>query len=115
MNVSLGRKFEKIVAQKLKDKGHTLIHSNFFTPYGEIDLISEYKNKVIFTEVKYLQSSTIINPIFKVDLSKVRKIFLSILYLKKFCNFKEYRIDSVVVYKYKNKLKFSYFEELRLW
>jgi len=115
MNVSLGRKYEKIVAQNLIDKGHTLIYSNFFTPYGEVDIISEYQNKVIFTEVKYLESSTIINPIFKVDLSKVRKIFLSILYLKKFCNFKDFRIDSVVVYKYKGNLKFSYFEELRLW
>ncbi len=114
MNVRVGRYYEKKAFEYLKKIGHVLIYKNFYTPYGEVDIISEYQGKVYFTEVKYLQSDSIINPIIKVDNSKIRKIFFSISYLKKFCRLKNYQVDSVVVYKVGKEMQINYFQDLRL-
>lgn len=114
MNVRVGRYYEKKAYEYLKRLGHTLIYKNFYTPFGEVDLITEYKDKVYFTEVKYLESNSVINPIIKVDNSKIRKIFFSISYLKKFCKLRNYQVDSVVVYKIDKEMQINYFQDLRL-
>lgn len=37
----------------LKNKGYNIIYKNFYTIYGEIDIIGERDNLIIFFEVKY--------------------------------------------------------------
>ncbi len=120
MNVSRGRYFEKQAASYLSRLGHVIVSKNFYTPFGEIDIISEFQNKIYFTEVKFLSKNNKINPIQKVDLSKIRKIFFSISYLKKFCRIKNFQVDSLSLY-YKNnvttsqaELVFEYYQDLRL-
>lgn len=114
MNISRGRFFENKAAEYLKSLGHQIIIKNFYTPYGEIDLISEYKGKVYFTEVKYLNKTNKLHPIQKVDNSKIRRIFLSISYLKKFSKIKNYQVDSISVYFKVGKLVFECYQDLRL-
>jgi Holliday junction resolvase-like predicted endonuclease len=114
MNVHKGRYFEKKVKEYLKKEGHEIIFGNFYTPYGEIDIISIYQNKIRFIEVKYLSKVTKIFPILKIDLSKVRRIFFSISYLKKYCRIKNYQVDAVSVFYKDHELNFRYLEDLRM-
>lgn len=37
----------------LKSKGYNIIYKNFYTIYGEIDIIGEKNNLIVFFEVKY--------------------------------------------------------------
>jgi putative endonuclease len=120
MNVSRGRYFENKAANFLIKAGHVILTKNFYTPFGEIDIISVFENKVYFTEVKFLTKSNKLNPVQKIDLSKIRRIYLSISYLKRFCKIKNYQVDSLSLY-YRNhritlqaELVFEHYQDLRL-
>jgi Holliday junction resolvase-like predicted endonuclease len=114
MSVATGRFFENKVRDYLKSQKHTIITSNFYSPFGEIDIITEKDSKIFFIEVKYLTKTNIINPIRKIDSSKLRRIFLSISYLKKFCKILNFQVDSYCVYFRNGKLIFECFPDLRL-
>jgi putative endonuclease len=49
---SIGLIGEDIAADFLERKGYSILNRNFRTPYGEIDLITEQGNSIVFTEVK---------------------------------------------------------------
>jgi Holliday junction resolvase-like predicted endonuclease len=115
MSISKGRFFEKQAIKHLTSKGHEIIFKNFYTWCGEVDLITFYQGRVRFIEVKYLSKTKLIMPIDKIDLYKVRRIFLCISYLKKFCKFSRFQVDAISVYFKNNKLNFDYTEDLRLY
>lgn len=48
----LGKKGEKIALKYLKDKGYTLLETNYRTPFGEADIIAHKDDEIIFVEVK---------------------------------------------------------------
>lgn len=114
MSRSIGRFYENRAACYLKEVGHEIIMRNFYTPYGEIDIITLFKNKIRFVEVKYLTKVSKIYPIEKINLVKLRRIYFSIAYLFKYTKIKNYQVDSVSLY-FKNKnLIIEYLEDLRL-
>lgn len=43
---------ESVAEGFLKLKGHEIVEKRYKTPYGEIDIISRYKNMIVCTEVK---------------------------------------------------------------
>src|SRR4030042_3373604 len=49
---SVGRMGESFALAYLEQQGHTTIYRNLRTPYGEIDLITQQGNVIVFTEVK---------------------------------------------------------------
>ncbi len=49
---SLGRVGEVLAGAYLKNKGYSIVQINLRTPYGEIDLVSKYKDTIVFVEVK---------------------------------------------------------------
>lgn len=114
MSISKGRFFENKVKKFLIDNKFNIITSNFYTPYGEIDIISEKNKKIYFIEVKYLTKDSVINPVKKIDMAKIRRIFLSISYLKKFCKIPNFQVDSYSVYFKKGQLNFECYPDLRL-
>lgn len=114
MNTSLGRFYENKAINYIREMGHEIISKNFYSPYGEIDIISFYKGKIRFVEVKYLSKINKIMPVEKINLSKLRKIFFSIAYLKKFSRFEKYQVDAVSLYFKNKKLIIEYLEDLRL-
>jgi len=114
MSVSKGRFFENKVREYLIMQNYNILTSNFYTPYGEIDLITERNQKIYFIEVKYLTKTNKMNPINKIDMGKIRRIFLSISYLKKFCKILNYQVDSYSVYFKKGKINFECYPDLRL-
>lgn len=52
LNFQRGRDGETIASDFLIQKGYKIIEKNFHTKYGEIDLIVEKDEKLIFVEVK---------------------------------------------------------------
>jgi putative endonuclease len=120
MNVSKGRFFENKASGFLIKAGHNLLARNFYTPFGEIDIISEFRNKIYFTEVKFVTTKNKLHPIQKIDQSKIRKIYLSISYLKKFCKIRNLQVDSLCIYYKKTyptsaaELVFEHYQDLRL-
>lgn len=114
MSRSLGRFYENKALQYLKSIGHEFIYKNFYSPYGEIDIITFFQGRLRFIEVKYLTSTSKIMPIEKINLIKLRKIYFTIAYLKKFSRFDKYQVDAVSLYFKNKKLVIEYLEDLRL-
>jgi putative endonuclease len=48
----LGRWGEDLATDYLIEKGYLLLERNFRSPYGEIDLIVQKENRLVFVEVK---------------------------------------------------------------
>lgn len=79
----MSRKKGNIAEQKARDylinNGFCIIHSNYYTPYGEIDIIATKDNIYHFIEVK---SARNFNPLLNVTPKKLDRIYKSVaLYL----------------------------------
>lgn len=48
----LGKKGEKLVEKYLKKCGCKILHKNYRTPFGEVDIIAKDKDEIVFVEVK---------------------------------------------------------------
>jgi len=48
-----GYEYEKMAAAYLQGKGYKILERNFYTFFGEIDLIARDKETIVFIEVKY--------------------------------------------------------------
>jgi putative endonuclease len=49
---SLGKHGEAIAAEYLKNKGYSILETNWRSPYGEIDLVANQDGVLTFVEVK---------------------------------------------------------------
>lgn len=67
----------------LKKKGYRLLEKNFRTPFGEIDIITRYKDVFVFVEVKARTTSSLGPPYLSVTKSKERHIIKNALYYLK--------------------------------
>lgn len=70
----LGEKGEFLAANHLEQIGHEIISKNYRTGKLEIDIISQTKNHIVFTEVKTRSYSDILNPEQAVTRRKQRQI-----------------------------------------
>lgn len=70
----LGNTGEKTVADYAKQKGMRLIASNYYSRYGEIDLICQDKDHIVFTEVKMRNERSPIYGLELVSKGKRKKI-----------------------------------------
>ena len=66
---------EQLAACKLLNEGHVIISMNEnCAPHGEIDIISQKDDLLIFTEVKTFSKEQIATPELKIDINKLRKL-----------------------------------------
>lgn len=90
---AIGDKGEQIAAQFLIDKGYKLLEKNWRYKHGEIDLIVENNNTIIFVEVKTRSTSYFGNPEIAVTPKKQKTIantaqaYLDLNNLNKECRF----------------------------
>jgi putative endonuclease len=79
----------------LEKKEYKIVEKNFYSRFGEIDIIA-FKNDVYhFIEVK---SGDSFEPIYNITSSKLQKIIKTMnLYIKKYKINKAYQIDAVIV------------------
>ncbi|MCL1995237.1 MAG: YraN family protein [Defluviitaleaceae bacterium] len=73
-NREKGKRGEKIAVDYLQKKGYTIIVDNFYTRYGEIDIIAKDKEYIVFVEVKFRLNNNFGYPREAVDERKIKKI-----------------------------------------
>lgn len=69
----LGKKGEQMVAEYLKGKGAVILKRNFSDRYGEVDIIAEDDENIIFVEVKTRNESAIVSGLEAVDAGKMKR------------------------------------------
>lgn len=85
---------EKAVAF-LKEKGYKVVTRNFYSRYGEIDIITFKDETFCFVEVK---SGEGFEPVYNITPSKLKKFIKTVnIYLKKEKITSPYRIDAIIV------------------
>ena len=90
---------ERAAADYLKKHRLKLLDYNYYTKFGEIDLIFKDKRNIIFVEVKARQAKRGIAPKEYVDIHKQRKIILAAQsYLSSHPSKLQPRFDVVEVY-----------------
>lgn len=69
-----GARAEDFAAGILREKGMELLTRNYYTPYGEIDLIVRDGNCIAFVEVKARREGSMVRPAQAVDRRKQKRI-----------------------------------------
>jgi len=67
----------------LKKAGYTIIEKNFRTRFGEIDIIAEEKDCLVFVEVKKRNTPNFGNPFNAIDARKRQHLIKSALFYMK--------------------------------
>jgi putative endonuclease len=71
---SIGKWGEGVAAQYLEAQGYKVLQKNVRTPYGEIDLIAQNGQTIVFVEVKTRTSNTFGLPEISVNNRKIRHL-----------------------------------------
>lgn len=114
---AFGKKGEEAVVQYLRKKGHKIIATNYSSRFGEVDIISSYKNILIFTEVKSRRSRTFGAPAEAVTSKKLNSIIAtSNIFMSKHRNLPEQvRYDVIEVsLGVSDELEFEHLENVTL-
>ena len=110
--MKLGQRGEDLAASYLKKKGYIIIHRNFKTMIGEIDIIARDRDDLVFIEVKTRESLEYGQPFESVNRNKRRKIAnVAMLYLKKLKDIPHCRFDVVSVYYEQGRAEFNLIQD----
>lgn len=74
---TIGNMGEAFVAEYLKKKGYIISARNYRCRFGEIDVIAENNDEILFVEVKTRSERSVIRPYEYVNIAKQRKIFVT--------------------------------------
>lgn len=88
----------------MRSKGLAIVKQNYHSRFGEIDIIAESAEYIIFTEVKTRRENSIVTPAESVDAAKRRRIMLTAQdFLMKFPTSLQPRFDVAEVTVYRRK------------
>jgi len=100
-NRAIGTKYEGIAMEYLIKKGYCQLAKNYYSRYGEIDLICKDKKKgeIVFVEVKYRKNLKYGNGMESITISKQKKLIkTATIYLKeKKIKDNPYRFDIISI------------------
>ncbi len=110
---SIGKTGEEIATQYFIKKGYKLLDKNFRTKNGEIDLIFEKDNTVIFVEVKFRTQDKFGDPIESITSKKISKIIETAkFYVNQYELWdKDIRFDVITIKEKNGKYKFDHVRE----
>lgn len=95
MSRAVGKEAEEKASLFLQSNGYTIVSRNFYSKFGEIDIIALKAKTLHFCEVKYSQKD---DPLFRITPSKMAKIIKTIAYyFLKHPSSYDYQIDAVLV------------------
>lgn len=87
-----GAASEKLAISHLERQGMTLLERNFTCRRGEIDLIMQDRNRIVFVEVRSRHSARCVSPLESIDAAKQRRIINAARYYLMIRNLHE-RVD----------------------
>ena len=95
----LGQTGERLAAEALMRSGYRILEHNFFCRYGEIDLVAEHKQDLVFVEVKTRRGNAYGLPEEAVTVRKQQKLVQVASYYLDLhaCSERAWRIDVVAV------------------
>lgn len=97
-NKSVGFQGEKIACDYLKKNKYKILHTNYKTKLGEIDIICENKEYIVFVEVKTRETDSIDSGASAVNRNKQTHIArVAYQYLKEYPSKKQPRFDVIEV------------------
>lgn len=76
-NGQIGKIGEDMVADFLKSKGYIIVAKNYNSRFGEIDIIAENREYILFVEVKTRKKGSMVTPADAVNKKKQKKIILT--------------------------------------
>ena len=80
---STGNRYEQLAADHLEKQGLQLIRSNYHCRLGEIDLIMQDQNTLVFVEVRYRLRNDFVSAVVSINAAKQQKILrTAMVYLK---------------------------------
>jgi putative endonuclease len=88
---------ESIAAEWLAERGYQIIARNVRTPYGEIDIIVQQGDVIIFVEVKTLTSSREFFPEKNITAVKQQHMFNAAQYYSAEHEIDHWQIDAIAV------------------
>jgi putative endonuclease len=74
INLSRGRKAEDLACARLQQAGLALTTRNYRSPFGEIDLVMQERDILVFVEVRYRSSDDFGTPAETVDARKQARL-----------------------------------------
>lgn len=74
-----GQRAEQYAARHLQQQGLHLLKANYRTAGGEIDLIMQEEEEIVFVEVRHRQKTYFANPVDSINRSKQKKIIRAAL------------------------------------
>ena len=74
---ALGDAKERLAEQYLRNHHVTIIERNYHCRFGEIDLIAQDENSLVFTEIRYRKNKHYGGAAFSVDTKKQKKLIAS--------------------------------------
>lgn len=96
-----GRFGEKIAEDFLIKNGIKIISKNYFTKYGEIDLIGLENETIIFVEVKLRKNLNYGFPIEAIEEKKIKRLKRAAeTFLQDFNDFEKCRFDILLIFLY---------------
>ena len=96
--VSKGAMGEVVAARFLRDKGYSILSSNYRCRLGEIDIIAADKKHLVFAEVKTRRENARYLPREAVTVSKQRKLLqTAAMYMSRFPSELQPRFDVIEV------------------
>ncbi len=100
-NRAVGNAGEDAVCEYLKNKGCVIVRRNYYSPYGEIDIVAEKDGCTSFVEVKTRASSKFARPCQAVNHTKQQHMINTALsYIQKYSPTTMFRFDvAEVIYK----------------
>lgn len=94
----IGNRGEDLATKYLKEKGFKILTRNFKTPLGEIDIIAEDSETLVFIEVKTRTDDSFGLPFEAVDSKKRERMRrIALLYLKNYGKERPVRFDVISV------------------
>ncbi len=91
----IGNLAEDRAVEYLKKNGFFIVERNFFSRFGEIDIVAKRKDILHFMEVKYSKS---FDPLERITKQKLQKIIKTVDYYMLKNNFDEnFQIDALIV------------------
>ena len=110
----IGKKGEELATRYLENNGYKIIERNFVAKQGEIDIIAQDKEELVFIEVKTRTSNLYGNPIEAVNEIKQKHLISTTkyyLYAKHLEN-KFIRLDVIEVYLRENSYKINHIKQI---
>ena len=93
---TIGKKGEEIARKYLENKGYKIIECNYKTKRAEIDIITKYKNTLVFIEVRTRHYESYGTPEETIDYKKrmrLKQNAVAYIHRRKYNGF--YRIDAM--------------------